>query len=95
MNGWEKLSETSLPKKEDFFGNLNMEDITDADNTHTKKQFAKIMKQKIQENIMICMFKAILYWVVYLRTSEIQILKYINLTLLVLLLFQDQYGKQP
>ena len=37
MNGWEKLSETSLPKKEDFFGNLNMEDITDADNTHTKK----------------------------------------------------------
>ena len=37
MNGWEKLSETSLPKKEDFFGNLNMEDITDADYTHTKK----------------------------------------------------------
>ena len=36
MNGWEKLSETSLPKKEDFFGNLNMEDITDADYTHEK-----------------------------------------------------------
>ena len=36
MNGWEKFSETSLPKKEDFFGNLNMEDITDADYTHEK-----------------------------------------------------------
>ena len=36
MDDWEKFNETSLPKKEDFFGNLNMEDITDADYTHEK-----------------------------------------------------------
>ena len=31
MDDWEKLSETSLPKKEDFYSHLNVEDITDAD----------------------------------------------------------------
>ena len=30
------FSET-LPEKEDFYSHLNMEDITDADNTHTKR----------------------------------------------------------
>ena len=31
MNDWEKFNETSLPEKEGFYSNLNMEDITDAD----------------------------------------------------------------
>ena len=31
MNEWEKLNETTLPEKEEFYCNLNMEDITDAD----------------------------------------------------------------
>ena len=31
-----KFSETSLPKKEDFYSHFNMENITDADYTHTK-----------------------------------------------------------
>ena len=29
MDEWETFNETSLPKKEGFFSNLNMEDITD------------------------------------------------------------------
>ena len=37
MHDWEKFSETSLPKKEDFHRHLNMEDITDAEETHAKK----------------------------------------------------------
>ena len=37
MDDWEKLKETSLPEKEGFFNNLNMEDITDADYTHAKR----------------------------------------------------------
>ena len=28
MDDWEKINETSLPKKEDFYSHLNMEDIT-------------------------------------------------------------------
>ena len=35
MNNWEKFKETSLPKKEDFYVNLNMEDITDSDCMHS------------------------------------------------------------
>ena len=31
MDEWEKFNETKLPGKEEFNGNLNMEDITDAD----------------------------------------------------------------
>ena len=36
MDDYEKFSETSLPVKEDFYNHLNIEDIAEADNTHTK-----------------------------------------------------------
>ena len=36
MNNWEKFNETSLPKKEDFYSHLNMEDITDAGYVYAK-----------------------------------------------------------
>ena len=31
MDSWQRFDETSLPDKEDFYSNLNMEDITDVD----------------------------------------------------------------
>ena len=31
MDEWEKFNEISLPEKEEFYSNLNMEDIIDAD----------------------------------------------------------------
>ena len=37
MDDWEKSNETSLHEKEEFYNNLNMEDITNADGIHTKK----------------------------------------------------------
>ena len=37
MDDWEKFNETTLPEKEEFYSNLNMEDITDADYTHGKR----------------------------------------------------------
>ena len=37
MNDLEKLNETSLPEKEDFYNHLNMGDITGADYTLEKK----------------------------------------------------------
>ena len=36
---WKKFNETLLPEKEEFYRNLNMEDITDADYMHDKKSF--------------------------------------------------------
>ena len=37
MDDWEKLNKTVLPKKGDFYSQLNMEDITEAD-------YVKILK---------------------------------------------------
>ena len=33
---WKKFNETTLPEKEEFYINLNVENITDADCIHTK-----------------------------------------------------------
>ena len=37
MDNCEKFNETSLPKKDQFYGHLNMGDITDADYAHAKR----------------------------------------------------------
>ena len=37
MDEWETFSETSLPEKEEFYSNLNIEDITDADYMHARR----------------------------------------------------------
>ena len=34
---WEKFNETTLPEKEEFYRDLNMEDITDADYINAKR----------------------------------------------------------
>ena len=34
---WEKSNNTSLPKKGEFYSNLNMEDVTDSDYMHAKR----------------------------------------------------------
>ena len=36
---WEKYNEITLPKKEEFYSSLNMEDITDTDSMHPKRVF--------------------------------------------------------
>ena len=37
MEDWEKFNETTLPGKEEFYSNLNMEDITDTDYMQAKR----------------------------------------------------------
>ena len=37
MDEWEKFNETSLPKTENFYSHVNMEDITDAGYVHAKR----------------------------------------------------------
>ena len=46
MDDWEKFNETTLPEKEEFYSNLNMEDITDVDYMHAKR-FCKDFEIKI------------------------------------------------
>ena len=42
---WKKFNSSLLPEKEDFYSNLKMKDITDADYVH-KKGSVKILKKK-------------------------------------------------
>ena len=37
MDSWEKFDETTLPHKEAFCSNLNLEDISDEDYAHSQK----------------------------------------------------------
>ena len=43
MDTWERFSEISLPSKEDFYSNLNMENISDIDYRHANNVF-KVFK---------------------------------------------------
>ena len=37
MVDWKKFNKASLPDKEDFYGHLNIKDITDANYAHAKR----------------------------------------------------------
>ena len=39
VGDWENFNETTLPEKEEFYSNLNIEDITDADYMHAKSVY--------------------------------------------------------
>ena len=41
MDNWERFNETSLPSKESFYSNLNMENIEDIDYRHGNNVFNK------------------------------------------------------
>ena len=47
MDSWKRFDETSLPNKEEFYSNLNMEDITDVDYRHVKKKHLSLLLIKI------------------------------------------------
>ena len=60
MNIWMIGNETSLSELEDFYSHLNMEDITDADYTHSKSNY-KDLKVGNLGKYQIYMFKKIHY----------------------------------
>ena len=49
MDSWEKFNESSLPSKEDFYSNLNMEDIEDIDYRHGNNVFNKFKLNNLGE----------------------------------------------
>ena len=61
MDDWEKFSETSLPKKQNLCSPLNTEDITDSNDTHTKRVCKDFEIKNLEKTDVICMFKAIHY----------------------------------
>ena len=77
MDDRQKFNETSIPEKEHFQSQLNIDDITDADFRHTKN-FCKDFKITNVGGYRDLKFKAIHYYycqLMYLVTFEIRVLK--------------------
>ena len=91
MDNWERFDERSLPNKESFYSNLNLENIDDIDYRHGNNVFKRFklkiyIKNYIKDLILITIYmvKAILYYLLmYLKTLEILVLKCMNLILLI------------
>ena len=49
MGIWQRFDETSLPNKEVFYSNLNMEDITDVDYRHGKAVFEYLINKNLDD----------------------------------------------
>ena len=49
MDSWGRFNETSLPNKEAFYSNLNMEGIIDIDYRHTNSVFTKFGLKNLGE----------------------------------------------
>ena len=49
MDNWERFNETSLPNKESFYSNLNMEDIDDIDYRHGNNVFKRFRLKDLGE----------------------------------------------
>ena len=47
MDSWQRFDETSLPNKEAFYSNLNMEDIADVDYRHGKTVFEYLINKNL------------------------------------------------
>ena len=51
VDDWKRFNETTLAEKEEFYSNLNLEDITDVDYVHEKRVYKdfEIKKNKLSE----------------------------------------------
>ena len=47
LDSWGRFNETSLPDKEAFYSNLNMEDITDVDYKQAKRIFRNLSNKNL------------------------------------------------
>ena len=49
MDSWERFNKTSLPRKEDFYSNLSMENIDDIDYRHGKNVFKRFELENLDQ----------------------------------------------
>ena len=76
MDDWKKFNETLLSRIKDFYSQLYMDDITDADYAHAKRVFKEFEIKKLEEYHDFCVQSD-----TYLTNFEICVLKYMSLML--------------
>ena len=79
-NTWERFNETSLPDKKAFDSELYLKDTTDKDYTHARKVIKELKLKNLGDyhDLQMC-----------LKTLETNVLKYMNLILLIFYQLQD------
>ena len=89
MDSWDKFNETALPLKKDFYSNLNLENISDEDYTHTQKIWGVFEIKNVGEYHDLYVQVIHYYFQIYLKILEICVLIYMNLILYLLYLHLD------
>ena len=78
IDSWRRFNETSLPYKEPFYSNLNMEDIIDADYMHAKRVFKNLSNKNLGDyNDLYVQSDTILLAEVFENFRNL-LLKYVN-----------------
>ena len=93
MDSWQRFDETSLPEKEAFYSNLNMEDIADVDYRHGKTVFEYLINKNLGDYHDLYVQSDTLLLADFLKILETCLLKYMNLILLIFYLHVDYHGK--
>ena len=93
MDSWQRFDETSLPEKEAFYSNLNMEDITDVDYRHGKTVFEYLINKNLGDYHDLYVQSDTLLLADFLKILETCLLKYMNLILLIFYLHVDYHRK--
>ena len=89
MDNSERFDETSLPDKESFYCNINIEIIDDIDYTHGNNVFKRFKIKNFGEYHDLYVQSNTCYLLMYLKTLEILVLKCMNLIPLISYQHQD------
>ena len=89
IDSWEKFDETTLPPKEAFYSNLNLEDISNEGYAHAQKVWdVSEIKNRGEYRDLYVQSDTLLLADVF-EILEISVLKYMNVMLYILCLHQD------
>ena len=72
VDSWQRFNKTKLPTKEEFYRNLNLENITNGGYKHRKNNWSYFELKNLGDYLLLA----------ELKTTETNVLEYMNLVLL-------------
>ena len=78
IDEWEKFNEATLPAKEEFYSNLNIEDITDADSKHGKRVYKDFEIKHLGQYHDLCLISDTLIFADVFENFRKMCLKFMN-----------------
>ena len=89
MDSWEKFTEITLANKKAFYSKLHLEDITDEDYIHAQEVFEGFNLNNLGEYHDLYVESDTLLLADVFENLEINVLKYMNLILIIFYLHLD------